>query len=146
MTVDTVVQNVLKSGLTPQLILDICIVIFGILIVLWIRNWAIRYLAHMKFKGSMDISKDVVVREFLQMGYIDFFLESVDRTSIILRSIDGKLKKIIPTATANDRDWVIVQRQDESILTRDMKSQKLSTSLKNKELKQKYKKDKFRKL
>ena len=120
MDVDKVVKNVLESGLTPQLVLDIFIVILGILIVIWVRNWAMRYIAHMKFRSSMDISKDVVVRELHETGYTDYNLESIDRTSIILRSIDGKLKKIIPTASANERDWITVQRQDELILTREM--------------------------
>lgn len=126
---DDVVKNMLEGGLTPQLMFDLFLVVLVILIVLWIRGWIVRYLAYMKFKGSMDISKDVIVREGTSTGYIDFSLESVDMSSIILRSIDKKLKKIVPMSGANDRPWVVVQRRDEPELTKEMESQPLTKSI-----------------
>ena len=120
---EEVIRNMWQHGITADLVFDLFMVIFVIMAVLWIRSWIIRYLALMKFKGSMDISKDVIVREGTSTGYVDFRLESVDISAIILRSVDLKLKKIIPTKTANDRTWVIVQRRDEKKLMKDMENQ-----------------------
>lgn len=109
---EIIFNNIINGGLTPILIFNLFVSILIIMISLWIRGWIIRYLAFIKFKGSLDISKDVIVRESTSIGHIDFILDDVDQSSIVLRSIDNKLKKIIPTKIANDRDWIIVQRKD----------------------------------
>lgn len=120
---ENIIKNMLENGLTPEVMFQLFLIIVAIVIVLWIRGWIVRYLAYMKFKGSMEISKDTVVREVTPTGYVDFVLEDVGMTSIILRSVDKKLKKITPTKLANDRDWVTVQRKDDKVLARDMEGQ-----------------------
>lgn len=120
---DDVVKNMLENGLTPDVLFQLFLIIIAVIIVLWIRGWIIRWLAYTKFKGSIEISKDTVVREATPTGYVDFILEDVGMTSIVLRSVDKKLKKITPTKFSNDRDWVTVQRRDDQDLARDMELQ-----------------------
>ena len=111
---ETVIKDVIEGGLTPELMMQLFVLVLVIFIALWIRGWIVRQLAFMRFKGSMNVAKDVIVRESTSVGHVDFRFESIDSVSIILRSVDGKLKKVIPTKSSNDRDWVIVQRRDES--------------------------------
>lgn len=109
---ENVVKQMLESGLSLELLFDLAIIILVITIVMWLKGAITRYLAFSKFKGSMDISKDVIVRMATPTGYVDYRLISVDRSSIILVSLDSELKLIVPTKTANDRDWVLVRRKD----------------------------------
>ncbi len=120
---DNIINRMLETGLSSEIIFQLFLIILAIIIVLWIRSWIIRYLEYMKFKGSIEISKDTIVRELTPTGYVDYILEDVGLTSIILRSIDKKLKKIIPTKIANDRDWITVQRKEDTFLAKDMERQ-----------------------
>lgn len=118
---EDVVQNMIKGGLTPELMMQLLVIILTVFVVLWIRGVIARRLAYMRFVSSMDMSKDVVVREGTSTGYIDYTLESLNTKSIILRSVDEKLKMIIPTITANDRIWITVQRLDSGKLIEEAK-------------------------
>lgn len=118
---EEVVQNIIKNGLTPELMMQLFVIILTVFIVLWIRNVINRRLAYMRFTGSMDISRDVVVREGTSTGYVDYTFESIDTKVIILRSVDEKLKMIIPTISANDRIWITVQRLDSNKLIEESK-------------------------
>jgi acetone carboxylase gamma subunit len=109
---EKIIQDIINGGITPEILIQLLVVILTIFLVLWIRGKIVRRLAYMRFVGSMDMSKDVVVREGTSTGYVDYTLESLDTRSIILRSVDEKLKMIIPTVTANDRIWITVQRLD----------------------------------
>lgn len=118
---EEVVQNIIKGGFTPELMMQLLVIILTIFIVLWIRGVIARRLAYMRFVSSMDMSKDVVVREGTSTGYVDYTLESLNTKSIILRSVDEKLKMIIPTISANDRIWITVQRLDSGKLIEEAK-------------------------
>jgi hypothetical protein len=108
---DDIVQNMLTSGITLDTIFDLLILIAVAFIVLWIRNIIMSYIYYWRFTGSIEISKDVVVREGTSVGHIDFCLSSVDRQNVILKSVDGCFKKIIPTKDASSREWIIVSQK-----------------------------------
>lgn len=112
---ENLLNDIVNGGLTPALMYNLLMCIIVIMVALWLRGWITRYLAFMKFKGSIEISKDVIVREGTSTGFVDFNLEDVTQSNIILKSVDGELKKIIPTKNSNDRDWVIVSRQEEDV-------------------------------
>jgi len=118
---EEIIQNMVKGGITPELMMQLFVIILTVFIVLWLRGVIARRLAYMRFVSSMDMSKDVVVREGTSTGYIDYTLESLNTKSIILRSVDEKLKMIIPTITANDRIWITVQRLDSGKLIEEAK-------------------------
>lgn len=122
---EEVVQNIIKGGFTPELMMQLFVIILSVFVVLKIRGMINRQIAYSRFTGSMDISKDVVVREGTSTGYIDYTFESIDKRTIILRSIDKKLKMIIPTISANDRIWVTVQRLDRTKLIEEAKKDEI---------------------
>ena len=121
-----VVMNLLKSDVFITFLLAGFTLLLVAGIGLWVNSFMTRFLAYLKFKGSMLISHGVTIRHGTSTGSFDAKVKDCNMSHIISDADEGTL--LIPTKTFPDRDWFIVKAETD-VTVRLTKAEKLIKKL-----------------
>jgi hypothetical protein len=121
-----VVMDFLKSDVFIKVVMSgiTFLIIMGI--GKWCDSFMTRFLAFLKFKGSMIISKGVTIRHGTSTGSFDAKVKDCTMSFIICESDEGTLT--MPTKTFPERDWFIVKAESD-VTVRLTKAEKLIKKL-----------------